>query len=389
MGTYCSITFDDYSVFDNKNWYFQEIVNLLFQPEDFVVEQRRNSLRNKMVWGDAYEGDDEQYEFKGFIQNVKVCRQRLEIYGYSLTKAKKDFNQAKKIAKEEGFYSFPLSRVTFENYQKEIKQIVSQMEKNYDEIYTNLKDSLIAGDLGIYGQTIENHLYSILNILPDNAIVEYDLSGVILSGWVDEKIARTVDFEKIIVLTEGKTDVEFISRSIQKLYPHLKNYYHFIDFQEYRIESNASALVKLVTAFAAANVKHPIIALFDNDTTGIMEMNKLSTKYLSENIRVLKFPDISLAKKYPTVGPTGKRIMNINGLACGIELYLGKEILIKEENLIPIRWKSFNEKEQKYQGEIIEKAFVQEEFRKKLDSSSNEGFLEMDCLLNEIFNALK
>lgn len=389
MGTYCSITFDDYSVFDNKNWYFQEIVNLIFQPEDFIVEQRKNSLRSKMVWGDAYEGDEEQYEFKGFIQSVKVCRQRLEIYGYSLKKAKKDFNQAKKLAKEEEFYSFPLNQVTFENYQKEIKLIVSQMEKNYDQLYTNLKDSLIAGDLGIYGQSIEYHLYSILNILPDNAIVEYDLSGVILSGWVDEKIARNVDFEKIIVLTEGKTDVEFISRSIKKLYPHLKNYYHFIDFQEYRIESNASALVKLVTAFAAANVKHPIIALFDNDTTGIMEMNKLNTKYLTENIRVLKFPDISLAKKYPTVGPTGKKIMNINGLACGIEMYLGKDILTKEEKLIPIRWKNFNEKEQKYQGEIIEKTFVQKEFRKKLKSSSNEGFLEMDCLLNEIFNALK
>jgi len=380
MGTYCSITFDDYSVFDNKNWYFQEIVNLIFQPEDFIVEQRKNSLRNKMVWGDAYEGDEEQYEFKGFIQSVKVCRQRLEIYGYSLKKAKKDFNQAKKLANEEAFYSFPLSQVTFENYQKEIKLIVSQMEKNYDQLYTNLKDSLIAGDLGIYGQSIEYHLYSILNILPDNAIVEYDLSGIILSGWVDEKI---------IVLTEGKTDVEFISRSIKKLYPHLKNYYHFIDFQEYRIESNASALVKLVTAFAAANVKHPIIALFDNDTTGIMEMNKLNTKYLTENIRVLKFPNISLAKKYPTVGPTGKKNMNINGLACGIEMYLGKDILTKEEKLIPIRWKNFNEKEQKYQGEIIEKTFVQEEFRKKLKSSSNEGFLEMDCLLNEIFNALK
>lgn len=389
MGTYCSITFDDYSVFDNKNWYFQEIVNLIFQPEDFVVEQRKNSSRNKMVWGDSYDGDEEQYEFKGYIQSVKVCKQRLEIYGYSLEKARKNFNQAKKIAKDEEFYSFPLSQVSFDNYQKEIKLIVTQKAKHYDQLYTNLRDSLIAGDLGIYGQSIEYHLYSILNILPDNAIVEYDLSGVILSGWVDEKTARTVDYEKIIVLTEGKTDVEFISKSIKKLYPFLKNYYHFIDFQEYRIESNASALVKLVTAFAAANVKHPIIALFDNDTTGIMEMNKLNTKYLTENIRVLKFPDISLAKKYPTIGPTGKKIMNVNGLACGIELYLGRDILTKEDDLIPIRWKNFNEKEQKYQGEVIEKAFVQEEFRKKLKSSRKEEFSEMDCLLNEIFNALR
>ncbi len=342
-----------------------------------------------MVWSDAYTGDEEVYEFKGFIKNTKICRDRLEIYGNSLKKSRKDFSQAKKIAREEGFYSFSLSRISYDKYLNEIRAIVSGREKHYDELFTNLRDSLIAGDLGIHGQSLESHLYSILSVIPDNAIIEYDLSGVIESGWVDEEIARTVNYEKIIVLTEGKTDVEFISKSIEKLYPHLKNYYHFIDFQEYKMESNASALVKLVTSFAAANVKHPIIALFDNDTTGIMEMNKLNTKTLTDNIRVLKFPDIPLAKKYPTVGPTGNKIMNVNGSACGIEMYLGSDILTKEDGLIPVRWKNFNDKEQKYHGEIIEKAFVQDEFRKKLKSKSKDGYLEMNCLLNVILNGLK
>ena len=389
MGTYSSITFDDYSVFDTKNWYVQEIVNLLFQPEDFIIENRKNSSRNEMVWGDTYAEDEEIYEFKGFIQNTKICRDRLEIYGNSLKKSRKDFNQAKRIAREEEFYSFPLSRISYEKYLTEIRAIIVNKEKHYDELFTNLRDSLITGDLGIPGQSLESHLYSILSVIPDNAIIEYDLSGVIENGWVDEEIARTVNYEKIIVLTEGKTDVEFISKSIEKLYPHLKNYYHFIDFQEYKIESNASALVKLVTSFAAANVKHPIIALFDNDTTGIMEMNKLNKKTLNDNIRVLKFPDIPLAKKYPTVGPTGNKIMNVNGLACGIEMYLGSDILTIKDGLIPVRWKNFNDKEQKYQGEITEKAFVQDEFRKKLKSKNKEGYLEMIFLLNEIFNGLK
>ena len=243
MGTYCSITFDDYSVFDNKNWYFQEIVNLIFQPEDFIVEYRKNSSRNEMVWGDSYDGDKEIYEFKGFRQNASICRQRLEIYGNSIVKARKDFIQAKKIASEEGFYSFPLSRVSFKKYQNEIRSIISQREKHYDELFTNLKDSLITGELGIHGQSLECQLYSILSVIPDNAIVEYDLSRIIESGWVDENIARTVEYEKIIVLTEGKTDVEFISKSIEKLFPYLKNYYQFIDFEEYnvKVEGNASA----------------------------------------------------------------------------------------------------------------------------------------------------
>lgn len=389
MGTYCSITFDDYSIFDYKNWYFQEVVNLIFQPEDFIIESRKNSSRNEMLFGDSYKEDEELYEFKGFKQNAGICRQRLEIYGASLKKAKNDFIKAKKIANEDGLYGFPLSRVSYDKYLHEIRTVISEKKEHYDPVSTTLKDCLMSFDLGIGEQSLESHLYSILSAIDDNAIVEYDLSEVIGSGWVDEEIARRVDYEKIIVLTEGKTDVEFISKSIEKLYPHLTNYYHFIDFQEYRIESNASALVKLVTSFAAANIKHPIIALFDNDTTGIMEMRKLSTTSLTDNIRVLKFPDIMLAKKYPTVGPTGKKIMNINGFACGIEMYLGSDILSKDNELIPVQWKNFNKSEKKYQGEVTEKKYVQDEFRKKLKDTQNEEYFEMNFLLNELFNGFK
>ncbi len=81
--------------------------------------------------------------------------------------------------------------------------------------------------------------------------------------------------------------------------------------------------------------------------------------------------------------------MNINGLACGVEMYLGRDILTKENKLIPIRWKNFNDKENKYQGEILEKAYVQDEFRKKLKNTQNEEYFEMNCLLKEIFNGLK
>ena len=391
MGSISEIIFADYPIFYNKNWYYEEIVNLIFHPNDFIIEKRKLSAKNKLVWGDAYEDEKDDFEFKGFRQTVKVCRQRLEIYGTTLKSSKKDFNNAKRISTTEQFYGFSLRNITYEKYLNEIDNIIQNKEVSYDfeEYHTNFRKSLKELDLGIYGQESNYHLYSILSVLPDNAIIEYDLTNVIEGGWVSIDIAQNIKYEKIIILTEGKTDVEFISKSIEKLYPHLKNYYHFIDFQEYKIESNASALVKLVTSFAAANVKHPIIALFDNDTTGIMEMNKLNKKALTENIRVLRFPDISLAKKYPTIGPTGKKVMNVNGLACGIEMYLGSDILTKENGLIPVRWKNFNEKEKKYQGEIVEKSYVQDEFRKKLKNTSNEGYLEMNCLLNEIFNGLK
>jgi len=389
MGSYSQMTFADYPIFDNKNWYYQEIVNSIFLPDDFICEKRKYSTRNKLVWGDAYKNEKGTFEFKGFKQTVKVCKDRLEIFGSSLNKAKKDFQQAKKISRQEGIYNFSFSGLTYEQYLLETKSIIDSREKSHDQLNTSFRESLISGDLGIYGQSTESHLYSILSVLPDNEIVEYDLTDIINGGWVEKSQIKHIDFEKIIILTEGKSDVEFISISIQKLFPHLKDYYHFIDFNEYKVESSASALVKLITSFTAANVKHPIIALFDNDTAGVKEMKKLTSMTVPPNIKFLKYPDIALAKNYPTVGPTGKKKMNVNGYACSIEMYFGVDVLTRNNELIPIQWKGFEEKEKKYQGEIADKNYVQESFRKKLQQTTMTESKEITELLNGIFNAYK
>lgn len=389
MGSYSHLTIADYPTFSTKNSYFQEIANLIFLPEDFVKEERKNSTRNKLVWGDAYEGEKGKYIFKGFRQTAKICKQRLEIFGMNIKIAKKEFPLAKKIAEEEQIYDFPISKISFRQYLEEITDIVEKKEINYEQSYINLRESLIAGELGIFGQSVQGKLYSILSTVPENAIVEYDLTDVIYGGWVKEKEVKQINIEKIIVLTEGKTDVEFISAALKKLYPELYPYYHFIDFDEYKVESNASALLKLVISLAAANIKHPIIVLFDNDTTGIMEMNKLKSVQMGYNFKILKFPDIQLAKKYPTIGPTGIKRMNVNGLACGIEMYLGQDTLLKDGHIIPVHWRAYNEKENKYQGEISEKGFVQETFRRKVKSTASADFSYLDLILKEIFNAFQ
>lgn len=389
MGSFSQITFADYPVFDNKNWYYPKIINSIFQPDDFINEKRKCSTRNSLVWGDAYENEKGTFEFKGYKQTVQVCRERLEIFGASYKKAKLDFQKAKKISRQEGFYDFSLSSVTYDQYLSEIKSIVDSKEKTYYHLNINLRESLTSGELGLYGLSLDSHLYSILSVLSESDIVEYDLTDVINGGWVKINEAKNVDYEKIIILTEGKTDVEFISNSIDKLYPHLKDYYHFINFDEYKVESSASALVKLVTSFAAANVKHPIIALFDNDTAGLKEMKKLVSKAFTPNIKILRYPDITLAKKYPTVGPTGKKKMNVNGLACSIEMYFGVDVLTRNNELIPIQWKGFDDKEKKYQGEIADKNYVQDTFRNKLKKAEVTEIKELTELLNVIFNAYK
>ncbi|MGB4415291.1 MAG: hypothetical protein WBI53_10465 [Paludibacter sp.] len=393
MGSFSHLFISDYPTFTAKNSYLEELVKLIFLPEDYIEEERKNSSLNKLIWGNSYENDEGVYTFRGFRQSVKNCKSRLEIYGVSPRKAKNEFQRAKRIALRDSndadiCYGFPINKISYEAYLAEIHGIIETKEINYEQSYDDFRNSLITGEFEIYGQELKYCLYSILSVVPENDIVEYDMSDIIEYGWIKEYPVECIDIEKIIILTEGKTDVEFISASLSYLYPHLYSYYHFIDFDEFKVESNASALVKLIISFAASNVKHPIIALFDNDTAGIKEMKKLDSVKLPDNIKVLKLPDTKLAKSYPTVGPTGFKKMNINGLACGIEMYLGIDVLTKEDKLIHIQWKGYDEKEKKYQGDLSEKHYVQEVFRKKIKTDRLE-LTEMKILLTDIFNALK
>lgn len=391
MGSFSEVRFAGYPAFEYKNSYNKKLVNLIFQPDDFIEELRSNYENIHIDDPELKKMDNPYYTYQGFKQSAKVCRKRLEIYGVSIAKAKANFINAIRHAKEDGDYShLSFKGLTFKKYIEILKKSISSGKKDYKGFHFDSIEELVANNLGFYQQKLVYQLYSILSVLNDEDVIEYDLTYVLNSGWVEEEdVIKDVQYEKIIVLTEGKTDIEFISHSIEKLYPYLSPYYHFINFEEYKMESNASALVKTITSFAAANIKHPIIALFDNDTIGRMEMDTLLSKKLPDNIQVIKLPNIPLAKKYPTIGPTGKKNMNVNGTACGIEMYLGAEALTKEGLFIPIRWKAYNEKLGQYQGEVANKKYVQKKFREIIKRQDFKCQPEMNLLLKELFDSFQ
>lgn len=283
--------------------------------------------------------------------------------------------------------------IKYEDYMNEIYSILKNKEMHYENDYSNFKDSLISNGLHFYCHDISSFLFSILYLVPDDTIIEYDLSDIVSGGWIKDDLDGDLDIykstEKIIVLTEGKTDSEFISKSIEIFYPYLHHKYHFLDFEEYKVESSASALAKLIKTFIAVGIKHHIIAIFDNDTTGIKELGSLEKYKIPDHIKILKYPNIYLAKSYPTIGPSGKKKMNVNSLACSIEMYLGEEVLKKDGEFIPVYWKSYDEKTKKYQGEITEKKYVQDTFRKKLKENNIVQFSDMDSILKMIFKAFQ
>ena len=180
----------------------------------------------------------------------------------------------------------------------------------------------------------------ILDAFPDNETIVLDYSDLVYGGYCEE-IQDKNEFiqSKIIVLTEGKTDSEFISRSIKLLYPHLSKFYYFMDFEIMKVCGSVSYLVHYIKAFAGAGISSRIIGLFDNDVAALDSIMNLEKIQLPDNIKIQKLPEIEIAKNYPTLGPTENQNIDINGLACSIELFLGKDVLGRNDgSLTPIRW---------------------------------------------------
>jgi hypothetical protein len=190
-----------------------------------------------------------------------------------------------------------------------------------------------------------------------------------LASWSREWIsAKERQALHIIVLTEGSTDKFVLESALSVLRPELTEYISFMDFAAFRVEGGASFLASMVRSFAGARIRDRIVAVFDNDTAGCAAECALSKHCLPENIKVMRYPDIELARNYPTLGPSGKVAMDVNGSGASIELYLGCDLLAEPSGeLVPVQWRGIDPNMKRYQGEVLDKRGCRRRFLEKLN----------------------
>jgi len=188
--------------------------------------------------------------------------------------------------------------------------------------------------------------------------------------WIRDEVARGTP---VVILTEGHSDTMVLRSALAVVKPHLKEYFRFTDFS-YAHESNAAALVKTVKTFAAAGVSNRVVAIFDNDTAAEDALRSLASVRLPSNISILRLPELPLASRYPTIGPTGTEVVDVNGLAGSIELYLGEDVLRDPSGVFhPIQWRGYNDGLKRYQGEITQKRLIHESFERKVEAALGDG----------------
>jgi hypothetical protein len=174
----------------------------------------------------------------------------------------------------------------------------------------------------------------------------------------------------VVVLTEGRTDAEFLKAGLTVLRPYLTDLIRFLDYER-RPEGGVGALTGMIRAFAAAGIANRVVAVFDNDTAAADAIRKLDE--LPPQIQVIRYPDLDLAKAYPTLEPATPEspegtpsAVDVNGRAASIELYLGRDVLTRQDGTLrPVQWTSYVPGMNRRQGQITDKKAIHQAFRAK------------------------
>jgi hypothetical protein len=269
---------------------------------------------------------------------------------------------------------------------------------------------LLEGNNSIFDKypdnSINNIILGISESFPDSSLITYDYSDLIDYSFFEPSVYGAFQYaksfinygyklgEKIIILTEGSTDIKILQSAIELLYPHLKDYYYFMDFHSSNASGSTSSLVNTIKSFVGAGLKNKIIALFDNDTAAREALTSLKAIKIPKTISIQHLPYLAFAENYPTIGPAGFTAMDINGMACSIEMYLGNKFIKDENGYIPVQWKGFSVKMGDYQGEILKKESIQNKFFAYIDEVrqgttevDRDDFENLELIFDQIFNA--
>lgn len=437
---------DGFPVLASKDW-VNHYAMLLFTETDKKIFERK--LKDRPYFVSWYPGEKKDYaedseKIYHYHTTVKIALERLDILGFTLTKVKSSLEE--KIKERCHFLEKSLKDITVPNGDYFIKKELEAIQKSGFESFkgafqeikenrftiNNLESKQLSNlakyllrrshyDWQYYypDQNPLNYLRFILECCKSSADVTLDFTDLVRSGWVkadieirDISIKNTSRdheiFSKILVITEGSTDAEILSKAIKLRHPHLSDYYLFMPYNLEEggvpaINGCASLTVQRIEAFAKCEINNRIIGLLDNDKASVDAKNCIKIT-LPPNIKLINYPDIDLAKTYPCVQPDRTeqpdgteqpdRTENVNGRAAAIEMYCGRDVLTSNttNKLYPIQWTkkpdqgNFGGAKKEIQRKIREKLNACEEDRSKINNYDWSG---IDAIFEALFRCFQ
>ncbi|QHP66446.1 hypothetical protein EI171_02865 [Bradyrhizobium sp. LCT2] len=404
MGSYCEIYFDRTEVCGAKS-VVPDHFCALFQESDRVVRPSRD--------------EDEESPEVVYEAPRAVVLSRLDLLGCTTTVARERLEAWLATTREtwdeycaDGDWAekttTALRSFSVEDWYRRAPEVLATLytrEEATDEIDRHMRDRDGEGWLWFDGYGSLMSLRALLDACAEVQCVTLDVTALIGGGWIepgakicDEKRASAPldprPLATTVILAEGSSDIRILQRSLAGLFPELQDYFSFFNHAELSVDGGAAYLVKFLKAFAAARAPLRLVAVFDNDTAGRQAHRQANTLGLPDNMVAVTLPDTELARSYPTIGPQGEHVVDVNGKAASIELYLGRASLMAGSGFRRVRWSGFNSTAQAYQGEIEGKAEVEASFLRAVANCSSPAearaaFPELVEVWTMIFSAVE
>jgi hypothetical protein len=400
VSSYAPLTIDGVEVATFRNG-VDLSVGLLFSKDELSSHKAVGDEMDRWEYTEV-DGTPTIHEF---VATASAIRDRLDVLGIGLTAVQESFDQLLSDRRQalqfrRSFLGDWSAAVEFQAEVDEETRVLDglTLERWNRLIGERYHSRYVAGAarpyvsslrwlIGLWEESDTRMLIrALLEALPEASEVRIDVTDIIDGGymtvdsspreaaldWMGDEVSRGTP---VVILTEGPSDSRILQGSLEIVKPHLKEYLRFPDFS-YAPESNAPALVKTVKSFAAAGISNRVVAVFDNDTAAEDALRALASERLPRNISIFRLPYLGLASNYPTIGPTGTVVMDVNGLAGSIELYLGHDVLRDSAGALhPVQWRGYNDALRRYQGEVTSKRHIQESFQRKVEAARRQEVL--------------
>lgn len=224
--------------------------------------------------------------------------------------------------------------------------------------------------------------YGVIRLLAANPTaqdlpVTWQFADVAEGGWAprasfDPQLRQP---HRFLIVTEGSSDVQILRHSLQLLYPDLADFFDFVDMQENYPFSGTGNLYNFVRGLISIKIQNNIVVVFDNDNEGVFNWERCRRLKPPPNMRIVKLPDLDRFASFRTVGPSGEHFGDINGKAAAIECYL-------DAGLEPrVRWTSYDQKRDCYQGVIIGKESLQKAFLNQTSPDPAYDYSGLEAIL--------
>ncbi|MGY3404825.1 hypothetical protein ACVWZV_000938 [Bradyrhizobium sp. GM5.1] len=416
MGTEISLDIGGLSIAWSKNRRGIDH-GFLFQPDD------RQRIRSEQIDCDAMADDDPDTAAseRGFARLLGVTVPRLELLGHTLKSAEAEYERAvvtcleeRKSYVEDG-EPVLLDIMKFDEFREFVSATaISDLDYTFvsgapdedERTKGRFKDEEFKARLPFYPNYVAQawsersyfgtltgflHPYTLLRLLAENelnltASLEWQYGPLVTNGWAEEAefVPRARRRQTYLLATEGSSDVHILKRAFQHLRPEIADFFRFIDVSERHPFSGTGSLVKFAEGLAKIDVQNQTVFLLDNDAEGHGAFQRIRELSLPINMRTMVLPSLRDFESFPSIGPGGNFLLDINGRAASIECYLD---LHSDGLPAPlVRWTNYKEDVGAYQGALQAKDRYSKAFFDNIGRGGAYDTSRLSCVLDAVFS---